>query len=137
MSDLPVYKCHKEVRACKIGAIGQRIVAGKGVVTEITPADGFESFEVVAADYMTKHQPEAGGYYVRYADGYESYSPAKAFEEGYTLLSGAPLDEETPVEGEEESPVEGEEESPLQDVSFIEAPPGPPRYQGGDEEVKS
>lgn len=25
-----------------------------------------------------------GGYYVRYADGFESWSPAKAFEEGYT-----------------------------------------------------
>lgn len=27
-----------------------------------------------------------GGYYVRYADGFESWSPAKAFEEGYTRL---------------------------------------------------
>ena len=90
MSDLPVYKCHKEVRACKIGSIGQRLVAGEGVVTEITPADGFEVFEV-SADYMKKHLPEAGGYYVRYADGYESYSPAKPFEEGYTLRSGAPV----------------------------------------------
>ena len=29
---------------------------------------------------------EAGGYYVRYPDGYESWSPAEAFEEGYTLV---------------------------------------------------
>ena len=33
---------------------------------------------------MAKH--EAGGYYVRYPDGYESWSPAEAFEEGYTLV---------------------------------------------------
>ena len=27
-----------------------------------------------------------GGYYVRYEDGFESWSPAKAFEEGYTKI---------------------------------------------------
>ena len=27
-----------------------------------------------------------GGYYVCYEDGYESWSPAKAFEEGYTRI---------------------------------------------------
>lgn len=27
--------------------------------------------------------PAAGGYYVVYEDGYQSYSPAKAFEDGY------------------------------------------------------
>lgn len=27
-----------------------------------------------------------GGYYVRYQDGYESWSPAEAFEEGYTRI---------------------------------------------------
>lgn len=27
-----------------------------------------------------------GGYYVHYSDGYESWSPAGAFEEGYTRL---------------------------------------------------
>jgi hypothetical protein len=33
-----------------------------------------------------KHSPEAGGYYVQYKDGYTSFSPAEAFEEGYTRL---------------------------------------------------
>lgn len=27
-----------------------------------------------------------GGYYVQYADGFRSWSPAQAFEEGYTLI---------------------------------------------------
>jgi hypothetical protein len=27
-----------------------------------------------------------GGYYVRYENGFESWSPAKAFEEGYTKI---------------------------------------------------
>ena len=39
----------------------------------------------VAADWFNKHAPQVGGYYVVYDDGYKSFSPAKAFEEGYTL----------------------------------------------------
>ena len=30
--------------------------------------------------------PRVGGYYVVYADGYKSFSPATAFEEGYTKI---------------------------------------------------
>ena len=30
--------------------------------------------------------PEVGGYYVVYEDGYKSFSPAGAFESGYTPL---------------------------------------------------
>jgi len=39
----------------------------------------------VSAEYLAKHKPTSGGYYVVYKDGYESFSPAQAFEEGYTL----------------------------------------------------
>ena len=31
-------------------------------------------------------QPDDCGYYIAYADGYRSWSPSKAFEEGYTRL---------------------------------------------------
>jgi hypothetical protein len=52
----------------------------------ITPADdGYGPFEVTAA-YVRKHGPEVGGYYVVYEDGYKSYSPAEAFEGGYSLI---------------------------------------------------
>ena len=37
--------------------------------------------------YLDKHEPQAGGYYVRYADGYESWSPAEAFENGYMPIN--------------------------------------------------
>ena len=30
--------------------------------------------------------PAVGGYYVRYEDGFESWSPAEAFEKGYTRI---------------------------------------------------
>lgn len=40
----------------------------------------------VSDEYMEKHKPQPGGYYICYEDGYESWSPAKAFESGYTLV---------------------------------------------------
>lgn len=115
-SSLPRYKCHKEVNAVKIAAIEFAPMPNfsrptcKGCFamgtacgncerckweTEhgaarnavITPeGSDFPSF-VVSAEFMAKHKPEVGGYFVHYADGYESFSPAKAFEEGYTLVS--------------------------------------------------
>lgn len=52
----------------------------------ITPAEeGFAPFKVDNA-YFMKHRPQVGGYYVVYDDGYKSFSPAKAFEEGYTRI---------------------------------------------------
>jgi hypothetical protein len=52
----------------------------------ISPADeGYAPFQV-SDEYLLKHKPEVGGYYVQYDDGYKSFSPAKAFEEGYTRL---------------------------------------------------
>ncbi len=53
----------------------------------ITPEEkGFAPFRV-EREYVRKHEPQAGGYYVVYQDGYKSWSPADAFEEGYTLIS--------------------------------------------------
>lgn len=42
----------------------------------------------VAPAWIDKHQPRTGGYFVRYADGYESYSPPSAFTAGYVRDSG-------------------------------------------------
>ena len=81
-SELPRYKSHKEVHALKIARIKQH-------------PDGSWSFEAeepgfapisLAQDYMDRHKPEVGGYYVVYADGYKSWSPAGAFEAGYTRV---------------------------------------------------
>ena len=87
--ELPRYKSHKEVWALQIESI-KRDGEGENRDSDgsamITPKEeGYAPFKV-SADYMHKHKPEVGGYYVVYKDGYESFSPAKAFEEGNTLI---------------------------------------------------
>jgi hypothetical protein len=40
----------------------------------------------VSREYVDKHKPEPNGYYVLYDDGYASFSPGKAFEDGYAKV---------------------------------------------------
>jgi hypothetical protein len=87
-SELPKYQSHKQVWALKIAALSpHHDISGERVGDVcITPADqGYASF-VVSADYVHRHDPQVGGYYVVYEDGYQSFSPAEAFESGYTAL---------------------------------------------------
>lgn len=62
-----------------------------GTITMFGPAtitpkeDGFKPFEV-SAEFVAKHQPKAGGYFVVYEDGYQSFSPAKPFLTGYEKI---------------------------------------------------
>ena len=53
----------------------------------ITPEDTKYAPFKVGLEYMHKHKPYVGGYYVVYADGYKSFSPADVFENGYTKLN--------------------------------------------------
>lgn len=79
---VPKYQCHKQVFAAKIVANLKNVEsAGHTIAME-----GVDQGWPVSFDWLQKHKPEVGGYLVFYADGYVSYSPAKAFEEGYTKL---------------------------------------------------
>jgi hypothetical protein len=94
---MPLYQSHKKVWALKIKEVVpaphptieelDRILNGDGGVSDlgaiIVPEGHFGPF-AVTREFMDKHTPQAGGYYVVYKDGYKSYSPAQAFEEGYT-----------------------------------------------------
>ncbi len=88
-AEMPKYLCHKKVHALKIAKITRdgegenRDSNGSAVITPME--QGYAPF-LVDRDFMHKHKPQAGGYYVVYDDGYKSFSPAKAFEEGYTRL---------------------------------------------------
>ena len=96
-SPMPKYKCHKEVWALKIAKIEiikPTIAELEAILNQdrepsggiITPEDkGYGPFEV-NQEYIRKHNPKVGGYYVVYKDGYKSFSPADAFEEGYTRV---------------------------------------------------
>jgi hypothetical protein len=81
---LPRWKCHKEVRAFKIAKVWMGESTG---IWYLFSSESGVGPIVVPNEYIERYKPEQGGYYVRYADGYESFSPTKAFEEGYTRLT--------------------------------------------------
>jgi len=89
-TEMPKYKCHKEVWALKIKNIVPHNADNHNAETDgsamIEPADARYAAFKVDYDYMRKHKPHVGGYYVVYEDGYKSFSPADAFESGYTNM---------------------------------------------------
>lgn len=80
---LPRWKCHKIVRAVKIKAIQQNVMGPGAFIDAEGPITNF----AVDQAYLLKHNPQPGGYFVVYEDGYESFSPAEAFEAGYTQIN--------------------------------------------------
>lgn len=87
--ELPRYQCFKVVHALKI-----KSVMKVALPDEEDDGDRLLEFEdesygpfAVDAAYVRKHNPEPGGYYVVYKDGYKSFSPAQAFEDGYKPIS--------------------------------------------------
>lgn len=91
MTDLSKYLCHKTVEA-------MQIVKLERIEFEDTPAleaivrlfgadtEGKVMTVDVSMDFYRKHIPKNDGYYVKYEDGYESYSPKIAFEDGYERI---------------------------------------------------
>lgn len=79
---LPLYKCHKRVWALQIA----RVDRNSGVLYFLE--DRYPP-RVVGEEYVARHDPQPTGYWVRYVDGYESYSPKQAFEDGYTPVTNA------------------------------------------------
>lgn len=83
--EMPRYRSHKEVWALKIAAIE----INQDGSASIAPADkGYAPFKA-SAEWATRFKGSEAvdpGYYVTYADGFASWSPTKAFEEGYTRV---------------------------------------------------
>lgn len=84
MKTLPYYKCSKIVRAAK-------------VVAFVSPADPdkpeadwkLDTGCVIEVSAELAHRGgdnPIGGYFVLYEDGFQSWSPAEAFEKGYSLI---------------------------------------------------
>ena len=90
MRELPRYQSHKKVWALKIKEVVMNNANVPNAETDgsamIVPEDaGYAPFRV-SAEYVSKHKPKAGGYWVQYEGGYQSWSPADAFESGYTRV---------------------------------------------------
>ena len=94
-ANLPAYQCHKKVRALKISDIQPKMTDSDprgyaypngALLSLLTPEGKFHGARAVNQPYIDKHNPKIGGYWVLYEDGYQSFSPAKAFEDGYTLI---------------------------------------------------
>lgn len=79
---MPMYQCHKKVRALKIAEVAYN---GKGQYILVFENEFFEPVNP-GWKWFQKHRPQPGGYYVVYDDGYRSYSPGETFEAGYTKL---------------------------------------------------
>lgn len=97
------YVSHRVVEAGRIiaVAVSTKFMNGLALHTEVSGAqygegqnNDVQCVTQVPSDWVKKHLPDGalhpssfiGGYLVFYPDGYLSWSPAKSFEEGYTLV---------------------------------------------------
>lgn len=80
IAELPKWQCHKVVHALKISSV--EYMPDEKVILQFHDTR-FASIEV---SIIRKPKPSNDFYYVVYNDGYFSFSPAKEFEEGYTLI---------------------------------------------------
>jgi hypothetical protein len=87
--EYPRFRSHKEVHAAKITAIVEPPTGVAKTVGARLVFGDIDSYRDVPAEFVKKNKPAVGGYWVLYDGPYESYSPAKAFEEGYTAIGTA------------------------------------------------
>ena len=83
---LPQWLSHKKVYGDKIvNAYGDASIPEPYVVWILECGGRIEPSQETL-DRVPKGVNAEGGYYVLYKDGFASWSPAKAFEEGYTRI---------------------------------------------------
>lgn len=82
--ELPRYQCHKQVWALKIKSIAA--TDDGGAMLHVHEEDYASIY--VPPEYLMKHKPMPGGYFVLYDGGYQSFSPAEAFLSGYSKADG-------------------------------------------------
>lgn len=83
--EMPKYRSHKEVWALKIAALE----IGEDGSAKIAPVDaGYSVFET-RPEWSSRFEggEDDLGYYVVYNDGFTSWSPSEAFEDGYTRIN--------------------------------------------------
>jgi len=86
MGELAQWQSHKIVRAGKV--LPQQVEdtgEDSGILT-VQDVNGAPCRIEVPNNFFARGVPMPGDYVVVYDDGYKSWSPAKAFEEGYLRL---------------------------------------------------
>jgi hypothetical protein len=95
MSELATWKCHKIVKAGKITAftVHHDLIYDRPsgslaelVTLAVEDVNGVPCLVDVAPFMFARGMPNLGDYIVIYEDGYKSWSPAQAFEEGYARI---------------------------------------------------
>lgn len=81
-TELPRYRCHKEVHALLIAAIE---INEDGSATIAPADDGYAPFRTTP-NFPFKGSEADLGFFVLYEGGYQSWSPTAAFVAGYTRL---------------------------------------------------
>ena len=87
--ELPRWQSHKVVTAAKITFVdmaGREDGPEGTIMLKVIAADGQEVVLDVESKVFSRGVPDVGDYFVRYDDNYKSWSPAEAFEKGYTRL---------------------------------------------------
>jgi len=85
-SNMPTYECHKTVHALEIASVGNyKNNPELGcLVRTITFVDG--TTRDLKDDLFKRYIPDQGDFYVVYEDRYDSFSPRKAFLDGYKQI---------------------------------------------------
>ena len=95
---MPRYKSHKVVHALQLAAVSGVVDLETGVRMVHFLEYGHAPL-LCESEMFARMMPGHGDYLVVYADGYQSFSPKAAFEEGYTMIGP-----EREVDKMEESP---------------------------------
>ncbi len=91
---LPRWQCNEIVEAVQITGIAYDSDIARSEGRKETDngaylyhdAEGIPAIKV-SQQYIIKHHPEEGGYFIKNADGGLSYSTAESFEAGHTRVS--------------------------------------------------
>jgi hypothetical protein len=90
MVEMPRYKCHKEVWALQVKSVSLPPLLQNeewdGKQLQLVFEDSRYAPIFVDSPMFSRYSPKQGDYYVVYSDGYKSFSPKQAFEEGYSKL---------------------------------------------------
>lgn len=82
--EMPRYVSHKQVWALEIATVGPIGNLGRRQLSFRDP--GYATIEA-PNEMFSRYTPVPGDFYVVYPDGYKSFSPRKAFLEGYTKVA--------------------------------------------------